>query len=53
LSSWEENPHPVSARRTSFVVYGESAGSKLTKAKELGIPIYNEEEFKDFLNELK
>jgi len=41
------------SKKTSFVVYGESAGSKLTKAKELGIPIYNEEEFKDFLNELK
>lgn len=38
----------VSAK-TSFVVAGDSPGSKLTKAKELGIPVIDE---KDFLKRL-
>jgi DNA ligase (NAD+) len=34
------------SKKTSFVVAGEDAGSKLTKANELGIPVLTEDELK-------
>ena len=34
------------SKKTSYVLAGEDAGSKLTKAKELGIKIINEKQFK-------
>lgn len=37
------------SKKTSFVVAGEAAGSKLDKANELGIPVLTEEELKSLL----
>jgi DNA ligase (NAD+) len=37
------------SKKTDYVVAGEAAGSKLDKAKELGVPILTEDEFETLL----
>jgi DNA ligase (NAD+) len=37
------------SKNTSYVVAGESAGSKLTKAQELGVPVITEDEFAEMV----
>lgn len=37
------------SKKTSFLVAGEKAGSKLTKAEDLGVPILNEQQFVELL----
>ena len=37
-------------RKTSYLICGEKPGSKLTKARELGIPVLTEQEFLDMIS---
>ena len=37
------------SKNTDYVIYGEAAGSKLTKANELGVATLSEEEFRNML----
>ena len=39
------------SKKTNYVLYGESAGSKLDKARELGVPLLTENEFLALIGE--
>ncbi len=39
------------SKKTSYVLAGEDAGSKLTKAQTLGVPIISEQEFEEMIKE--
>jgi len=40
------------SKKTDVVIVGENPGSKYDKAKELGITIWNEEQFRKIVDEL-
>ena len=37
------------SKKTSYVLAGEEAGSKLTKAQSLGVTVINESEFEEMI----
>ena len=37
------------AKKTDYLIVGEKAGSKLTKAQQLGVKTLTEQEFEDML----
>ena len=45
------NPAGSVSKQTDYVVAGEKAGSKLDKAKELGIPVLSEDDFVKLVSE--
>ncbi|MFB0918797.1 MAG: NAD-dependent DNA ligase LigA [Clostridiaceae bacterium] len=42
-------PQGSVSKKTDFVIYGDEAGSKLTKANELGVKTLTEEEFEEMI----
>ena len=40
------------SKKTDYVVAGESAGSKLEKARDLNVPILTEQEFLDMIGDV-
>jgi DNA ligase (NAD+) len=51
----ESRGHKVTgsvSKKTDYVVAGADAGSKLDKAKELGVTVLDEKQFVDFLGKI-
>jgi DNA ligase (NAD+) len=38
------------SKKTDYVIYGDDAGSKLTKAEKLGVKTFTEDEFRSKLH---
>lgn len=53
LTSFGANVSGSVSKKTNYVIYGENAGSKLAKARELGIDLMPEEEFLKYIEEIK
>ena len=51
LMSLGAKPASSVTKKTDFVIVGEKAGSKLTKAQQLGIPTLTEDEFERMLEQ--
>ena len=49
IESFEGKVSGSVSKKTTYVLAGEEAGSKLTKAQELGVTIINEEQFKNMI----
>jgi len=52
LESYGASVNSSVSSKTSFIIAGENAGSKLTKAIEFGVKIYSEEEFDKYMRSL-
>lgn len=50
LLSLGATPASSVTKKTDYVIVGEKAGSKLTKAQQLGIKALTEEEFEQMIN---
>ena len=49
-NSWADTLSSSVSRKTDYVVAGEDAGSKLTRARELGVTVLSEQDFVDMLD---
>lgn len=51
LLSLGAKPASSVSKNTDYLIVGEKAGSKLTKAQQLGVPTLTEQEFEDMIAE--
>ena len=49
IESYQGKVSGTVSKKTSYVLAGEEAGSKLTKAENLGVPILTEEQFEEMI----